>query len=179
MEKISREMQDELRAVFDGAIDEETVEKLKKKVSDAVADAQDYIMFDLKDQLARHLTGWVAGMAQRAVEQLLEGNEDQMRRYLSCEKRAESGEWIGWTGRSTGYTGPNSPIERQHSIIHGRLFEQGCVALRKKIVEAHRDLLVNERLLDLEDQVKSLVAQNVKLIEEREGYQRRLSGAMA
>ena len=40
--------------------------------------------------------------------------------------------------------------------------------MRAKTVNAHRDVLVSERILDLEDQVKSLVAQNVKLTYERE-----------
>lgn len=45
--------------------------------------------------------------------------------------------------------------------------------LRKQIVDAHRDLLVNERILDLEDQVKSLVEQvNKAKAEKEEMWQR-------
>jgi hypothetical protein len=36
------------------------------------------------------------------------------------------------------------------------------------IVEAHRDLITDQRILDLEDQVRSLVAQNNKLAFEKE-----------
>ena len=52
---------------------------------------------------------------------------------------------------------------------HGlcRLLQQGCVALRKKIVEAHRDLIAEQRILDLEDQIRSLVAQNNQLEREK------------
>jgi len=89
-----------------------------------------------------------------------------MIRWLSCDKR-------GYTGRSDGYNTRRS-IEEQHPVIHGKLFEQGCVRLRKGIVEAHRDLIASERILDLEDQVRSLVAQNNKLTREKEEmWQRR------
>ena len=49
-----------------------------------------------------------------------------------------------------------------------------AVALRKKIVDAHRDLLVTERILDLEDQVKSLVEQVNKANAEKESLYERL-----
>jgi hypothetical protein len=93
-------------------------------------------------------------MAQRTVEEMLAGNEEQMRRYLKCE----SGRWNGRSDGDQGW-GRQREAHEWHSVIHGRLFEQGAVALRKQIVDAHRDLLVNERILDLEDQVRSLVAQ--------------------
>ena len=101
-------------------------------------------------------------MAGRAVEALLEGNEAEMIRWLSCDRR-------GYTGRSDGYN-TNRAIEEQHPVIHGKLFEQGCVRLRKMIVEAHRDLITDQRILDLADQVRSLVAQNNnnKLAREKE-----------
>ena len=94
-------------------------------------------------------------MAQGAVEELLAGNVEMMRFYLNCEKRGEA--YSGWTGRSDGYTGPTSGLE--HSVIHGKLHEYGCLALRKKIVEAFPDLLKDERARDLEDQVQSLIKQ--------------------
>jgi hypothetical protein len=41
------------------------------------------------------------------------------------------------------------------------------------IVEAHRDLITSQRILDLEDQVRSLVAQNNKLERERDDWRER------
>lgn len=73
------------------------------------------------------------------------GDEDTMRTRLSCIEG-------NWTGR-----------DREHPVIHGRLFEQGAIALRKQIVDAFPDLLKNERILDLEDQIKSLTSQVNKL----------------
>jgi hypothetical protein len=168
MTKIDAELRKSLQQALQEGISEEALAGVKKAAASVVDDLESDLMYRLQDNLANNLSHWVADLAQRAVEQMLEGNEDQMRRYLSCEKRAESGEWIGFTGRSTGYTGPNKRIHEQHPVIHGKLFEQGAVALRKRIVDAHRDLLANERILDLEDQVKSLVAQVNNAIAEKD-----------
>ena len=54
-------------------------------------------------------------------------------------------------------------MAEQHPIIHGALHENGAIALRKNIAQAHADLIRNERIKDLEDQVASLVAQNRQL----------------
>ena len=48
------------------------------------------------------------------------------------------------------------------------------IALRAQIVEAHRDLIANERILDLEDQVKCLVLQVNKANQEKEKMWERL-----
>lgn len=160
MKEIGQELQDKLRAVLDGGISEDAMKAVKKATDNILYDIQGDLEYRLKDELAPLLVGWVAEMAQKSIEQMLEGNEDQMRRYLGCEKRGEDGQYIGWTGRSDSkYWGRQREDYEWHSVIHGRLFEQGAVALRKKIVDAHRDLLANERIIDLEDQVKSLVAQ--------------------
>jgi hypothetical protein len=155
MSKIDEELQEKLRAVLDGGISDDAMKAVKKATDHILDDIESDLKYRLKDELAPNLIAWVSNMAQKAVEQILEGNEDQMRRYLSCEKLGY------WNGRSDGdHTGTRKREDYEwHPVIHGSLFEQGCVALRKKIVDAHRDLLANERILDLEDQVKSLVAQ--------------------
>lgn len=167
-DKIDKEMRDQLAAVLEGGVSDDAMKACRKKLEDITCYIEDDLMYRIKDDLAHNLACYTADMAQRAVEMLLEGNEDQMRRYLSCEKRGEDGEYIGWNGRQDGFTMGDKDMGRQHPVIHGKLFEQGCIALRKQIVDAHRDVLVSERILDLEEQVKSLVAQNVKLTQERE-----------
>lgn len=162
---ISVALADSLQA----GVTDESFAPIVKKFRDTMQDLEDDLLYRLKDDLANHLAAYAAQMASHAVEMILEGNEDQMRRYLSCEKRGEDGEYIGWTGRSdSSYFGRQREDHEWHSVIHGSLFEQGAVALRKKMVDAHRDLLVNERVLDLEDQVKSLVAQVNKANAEKE-----------
>jgi hypothetical protein len=160
-DKIDKEIQSRLKAILAEGISDDAMKDINKKVEQIRCDIEDDVMYRLKDDLAPNLACFAAEMAEKAVEMILEGNEDQLRRYLSCEKRGEDGQYIGWTGRSEPPASCGRPrsIDEQHPVIHGKLFEQGCVALRKKIVEAHRGLLANERILDLEDQVKSLVAQ--------------------
>lgn len=175
-DKIDRSLSDELRRLIDAALaDDETQKAIKKRLDDVAYEFQWRVEGAIKDDLAANLSAWVSQLAESAVEQVLAGNEDQLRRYLSCEKRGPDGEYIGWTGRTDGvYWGRQREDHEQHPVIHGRLFEQGAVELRKKIVNAHRDLLVNERILDLEDQVKSLVAQVNKANEEKEAMWQRV-----
>lgn len=168
--ELPEEDREALYAAIEAALPDDKLEPLKKKARDLADSFAEDIEWNLKDNLASNLSYHVREMAGRAVEALLEGNESEMIRWLSCDKR-------GWTGRSDGYG--TREIERQHPVIHGKLFEQGCVLLRKKITEAHRDLITSERILDLEDQVKSLVAQNNKLEHELDEWRDRALGRVA
>lgn len=176
MDKIDRSLKDKLEAVLSAGIGEDAMKAVKKQTERILDDIQGDLNYRLKDELAPLLVEWTADMASRAVEQLLSGNEDQMRRYLSCEKCAEDGSYLCYTGRSDSPYWTRKDYEG-HPIIHRELFEQGAVMLRKKIVDAHRDLLVNERILDLEDQVKSLVAQVNRATAEKEEMWQRLRNA--
>jgi hypothetical protein len=141
MDKIDEELKDRLRDVLAAGVSDDAMKVIKKATDSILYDIEEDIQYRLKDELAPHLVAWVADMAAKAVEQMLEGNEDQMRRYLSCEKRAEGGGYL-WTGRSDSPYWTRNDAEG-HPIIHGKLFEQGAVALRRKIVDAHRDLLTS------------------------------------
>lgn len=151
-DQTDKDMQAALEKVLAAAISDDAMKAINKQVEEIRVNIEDDLMYRIKDELAPNLTAWVAELAGKAVEAILEGNEEMMREYLSCRS-------YGWNGRSGDHNLWNRDIAEQHPIIHGKLFEQGCVLLRKKIVDAHKDLLVNERILDLEDQVKSLVAQ--------------------
>jgi len=176
MDKIDQELRDALEKSIAEGVSEQAMTSFTKQIKDLSAEFEDSLMWSLKDNLAYNLASWVADMAERAVEQMLSGNDDQMRRYLSCDKRGPDGQYIGWTGRSDGY-GADRRSEDQHPVIHGRLFEQGALALRKKVAEANENLIRDERIRDLEDQVKSLVAQVNKANSERENMWQRLRDA--
>ena len=167
MNPLHEEIAGRLQASLSAGISDEAMKPIKKAADDIMCRIQDDVEYRLKEDLAPILVDYVAEMAKRTVEEILKGNEDQMRRYLSCEQHGQ------WTGRSTGYAG-NRAIEDQHPIIRGDFFEQGAIALRRDIVNAHRELLVNERILDLEDQVKSLVAQVNKANDEKDKMWERL-----
>lgn len=162
MYKIDEELRNAFEQEISKGLTEKAIENLQKDLRKVTDSFEDDFMWNLKDNLAQNLTGWVCDMAERAVEQMLAGNDDQMRRYLSCDKRGSDGQYIGWTGRSDGYGSPS------HSVIHGRLFEQGALELRKKVAQANEALLRDERIRDLEDQVKSLVEQVNKANAEKE-----------
>jgi hypothetical protein len=168
-DKIDPEMTKALADILAAGFGEHAEKAIKKKLDEVNWAIEEHLMWNLKDNLAPFLAEHAADMAQKAVEQILEGNEDQMRRYLSCEKRGPDGQYIGWTGRSDApsYGMRQREAHEWHPIIHGKLFEQGAVALRKKIVDAHADLLKDERIRDLEDQVKSLVEQNNRMEAEK------------
>src|SRR5258707_108943 len=87
------EMRERLIAVLAAGVSEDTMKGVKKATDAILDDLEGDLMYRLKDDLAPNLAAWVHDLAGRAIEQILEGNEDQMRRYLSCEKRAEDGSW--------------------------------------------------------------------------------------
>jgi len=154
---------------------DETRKLIDKRIEDMSNDLSIRLEGAVKDDLAVNLAWWVAQMAGDTIKAILEGNEEEMRRCLSCDKRSEDGTYGVYTGRSDGsYWGRKKDDHEWHSVIHGKLFEHGAVALRKKIVDAHRDMLASERIFDLEDQVKSLVAQVNKVTAEKEAMWERV-----
>lgn len=171
MHKIDEDLRTAFEQEISKGLTEKAIEGLQKDLRKVADSFEDDFMWNLKDNLAYNLTAYVADMAERAVEQMLAGNDDQMRRYLSCDKRGPDGQYIGWTGRSDGYGNPS------HSVIHGRLFEQGALELRKKVALANEALIRDERIRDLEDQVKSLVEQVNKANAEKDRMWERLRDA--
>lgn len=170
--KIDEELRTALEKELSKGLTEDAIASLQKDLRKVADSFEDDFLYNIKDNLAYNLMAWVADMAERAVNAMLEGDEDMMRRYLSCDKRGDSGEYACYTGRSDGV---HYGAQRDHHpVIHGRLFEQGALALRKKVAEANEALVKDERIRDLEDQVKSLVAQVNKANSEKENMAERL-----
>ena len=150
---INDDITSKLQAALDLGMDDERIKKCTSKLRDQLIEEAEAFEYDIKDRMAYDLVAYVTDMAKKTVESILEGNDDQMRRYLGCERGA-------WTGRSDACVwGRKREIDEWHPVIHGTLFEQGSIRLRRDIVAAHRDLITDERIKDLEDQVASLVAQ--------------------
>lgn len=163
--ELMQEMRKAMRDSLDGAIDEAATASAVKKAREIADEMVSSVQYQLQDDLVDHLSYHVAEMAGRAVEALLEGNAAEMQRWLGCDRR-------GYTGRGDGFQ--SGGRDDRHPVIHGKLFETGCIALRKKIVAAHRDLIENERILDLEDQVANLVKQVNKANAEKEAMWQRV-----
>lgn len=140
------EMHDQLAEALQKGVSDETIAKIKEQFDDALTAAINDLEWSLKDDLANNLAWHVQDQFRRAFEAMLKGNEQEFRRYISADPR-------GFTGRDNGHI----------SVIHHRLFESGPLELRRLLCDAYPDLLKNERILDLEAQVKALVEEMNKM----------------
>jgi len=87
MYKIDEDLRTAFEQEITKGLTEKAIESLQKDLRKVTDSFEDDFLWNLKDNLAYNLTAYVADMAERAVEQMLAGNDDQMRRYLSCDKR--------------------------------------------------------------------------------------------
>lgn len=95
MTKIDSTITDALEQSFANGVTEKTIECFKKDVEKLVTSIQDDLELRIRDEMAMQLTSWVERMAERSVEAMLAGNENEMRRWLSCDKRGEDGQYMG------------------------------------------------------------------------------------
>lgn len=152
----ARDFRETLRERLSAGIDDETLAKVKKQINDALTDAEDGILWSIKDNLASNIAYEVQSLFQNAVEAMLVGNEREFRRYIHADS--------GYTGRGL-----------NHHFIGGHLIESGPTELRRQICDAYPDLLKNERILDLEEQVRALNAMLQGKLLEVERLTRRLN----
>ncbi len=150
---------DALRSALNADLKDSDIARVQGRAKEMAEEFIDAVDYHLKYNLAETLAYYVKEMAGRAVNALLEGNESEIRRWLNCDPS-------GYTGRSDGSSGQGH-IAEQHPVIHGKIFDAGCIKLRRMIAEAHADMIQNERIKDLEDQLASLLAQHNKMECER------------
>lgn len=142
-----------LDEALQAALESESSEKIIKKQIDKIAEEIEMsVTSAIQDNLVSNLMQEVEEIANNAIEKLLRGDEETLQVFVKFDRKY-------YNGRSDGNNFSLRKLEEQHPVIHENLSEQGCVALRKAIVNANKDILQNERILDLEDQVKSLVEQ--------------------
>ncbi len=114
-------------------------------------DADDFISQTAAERAKRFLQRVLNGDGDAAMALLGDKLGGQRYRLVGCDK--------------------GNPWAR---IIHGRLFETVGIAMRKAIVQAHPELLQNERISDLESVVEGLAAQVRELERERSTLYERL-----
>lgn len=134
----------ELALQGDFSFDDERYSGVKKLIEKITVEIEDTILWTVRDNMAGNLAHTVAHCAEKAIEAVLEGDEDQFRRWLYADMR-------GYTGR-----------EKAGEVIHGKLFESSAIALRRKLVDAYSEIIKCERIKDLEAQVAALVETNRK-----------------
>lgn len=167
MNKITDDIKEQVKIALAAGISEDAMKHVTKATQSIMDTIEGDLMYRLKDELAPNLASYVSEMCARTIDAILKGNESEIRRYLNCEQGH-------FNGRSDGDTWRPRPISEQHPIIHGKLHENSHVALRHELVDAHRDLITSERILDLEDQIKSLVAQVNKANAEKDAMWERV-----
>lgn len=140
-------------------IDKGRKEQIKSVVEQLVEDEFDR----LEEYADEYISQVAAHRAERFLERVLKGDDDAAMELLG-DKRG------GSRYRQMGYD-DGKPWAR---LIHGRLFESGGVALRRQIVEAHAELLRNERIADLESVVEGLTQQVRELSVDLERCRERL-----
>lgn len=152
MNKAAEELRAAVERTVERGLTDEALAGFRKTLDKAAAEAHESLIYSIHEETAAEIAGAALDMADRSVKALLAGNDEEVRRYLGCPQG-------GWTGRSDS---PQWGRERKAyewwPVIHGNLHEGAPAALRRRIVDAHSDLIKDQRILDLEDQVKSLTA---------------------
>lgn len=131
--------------------------KIKKSIEGLVAEIGDEIEYRVVGQMAESIQDFVGRMVERTIEAMLKGQEAEVRRYLNLD---------GWTGRDY--------VMKAGSVIHGQLHEPHTLTLRRRLCEAHPELLRTERIADLEAQITGLLAEVNKKNAELERLRNRL-----
>lgn len=135
-------------------------EQIKSVVEQLVEDE-----FDRLQQYGdEYISQVAADRAERFLERVLKGDDDAAMALLGDK---HGGSRYRQMGCDNGKPWAN--------LIHGRLFESGGIELRRQIVEAHAELLRNERIADLESVVEGLTQQVRELAADLERCSDRLS----
>lgn len=138
-------------------------DELKQRMKKFLSDALDDEFQKADDYCNEFLTHLAATRAEDFLKRVLNGDEDAAKRLFESEH----------DGGRTKFIGIDADEPWAH-IINGSLFETGSIALRRKLCEAHPELLQNERIKDLESIVDGLTRQIIKLKAENDKLFERL-----
>lgn len=109
--------------------------QLEKMLCDVAYSLWSDVELQLCEDVAFNLSGTAQRMAERFVTAVLEGDEKAAKQAFTLGQYYTGREYLGIP-----------PM--------GDFFESEVIAMRRKLVEAHRDLLSNARIEDLEAQLK-------------------------
>lgn len=120
----------------------------KKAVTDAIEQIVESEFERLEDYADEFIADVAARRATKFLDRVLKGDKDAA---MSLMGDRSGGSRIKQLGCDHG--------EPWAHLIHGSLFETDAIELRRKIVEAHVELLRDERIADLESIVAGLTKQ--------------------
>lgn len=126
---------DRLNADVARLLTERTVSGLKKAINDALYPVWDNAIEALRSDTESNYHNVVIENTRKLLSDVLSGNNDAARTLFACD----------------GYDS-----SRYHTLIHGHISEPSDVKLRRQLVEAHADLLIDERIKDLNALVENL-----------------------
>lgn len=129
------ELADEISEIVDKGFSDDALVNARKQLDGLVDDLVSNFEYGIKDQAGALIAGHIQRLAEHAVTALLNGDYDRMRSYLSANEN--------------GYTGRNGRTN-EHLGEYWNFFEPECMALRRRIVIAHKHIIGQERIKDLE-----------------------------
>lgn len=143
---------------YDGEPHEEKVNEFlseghRKGIKTEIERIFDDVADRMEEYAGEYLSQLAASRAEKFLEKVLSGDDDAAMALLGDRMGGDRYRLLG--------ADANKPWAR---LIHGRLFESGGLALRRQIVDAHAELLKNERIKDLESVVDGL-SQQIRKIE--------------
>jgi predicted house-cleaning noncanonical NTP pyrophosphatase (MazG superfamily) len=128
---------EEIEALAAKILTPELAAALKKKLSDELTPIWEAAVDEVIEGAAESVSRVAADRAKRFLESVLKGDAKAAENLFGLS---------GFNGRSEPGRGlPDRPV------IHGKVFESDPIELRRKLVEAHADLLRDARIADLED----------------------------
>ena len=130
---------------------------IRKKLQDFVESVIDAEFDRLESEASDYISRVAASRAQNFLEKVLSGDNDAaMALFGDASSRSRYRQF--------------DDHKPWASFIHGHLFETGGIALRRKIVDAHAEILKTERIKDLESIVAGLGQQIAKLEDDIKRY---------
>ena len=120
-------------------------EQRAKKIRNEIQEIFDEENYAFEEYAEEFLANVAASRAEQFIEKVLKGDEDAAGSLVGPESRYKA------YGHDAG--------ESWASMIWGKLSVTGAVELRAKLVAAHPELLVSERVKDLESIVDGLTRQ--------------------
>ena len=129
-------------------VEEFIAKNRKEQIKGAIEELVDDEFLRLEEYADEYISQTAADRAQKFLERVLIGDDDAAMALVGDKNGGSRYKMHG--------TDDGKPWAQ---LIHGRLFETGGILMRRQIVEAHADLIRNERIADLESVVDGLTAQ--------------------
>jgi len=135
---------DEDEAAAKKFVSDRNLKAINSLINEIIDDEHD----ELEERASQFISDKAACRAEKFLERVLNGDEDAAMALFGDEN-----------GGSRRSLGGHDAGEAWASYWHGTIFETGGVKLRRQIAEAFPDLIISERIKDMEATVEGLTKQ--------------------